>query len=135
MTQPPKPPYGSPCNGCGRCCQAVVCNFGLAVLKIASADRVQPCPALEERPDGSFACGLVRSPAKYAPDIAAVSDVGAMSAAGRLIIGDGIGCDAPTRREAMQPDYRRKRAAIDSASAAIPRLARLAAFQTWGLLK
>lgn len=37
-----KPPFGSPCNGCGLCCMAEVCAIG----RMAFPDAPAPCPAL-----------------------------------------------------------------------------------------
>lgn len=54
-----KPLEGSPCNGCGICCIASVCELGLAL-----GDN-QNCRALIRNHDGSFTCGLVHDPYSY----------------------------------------------------------------------
>lgn len=58
----PKPAFGSPCNGCGYCCQQEACKLSVGYLK----STVAPCIALEIE-DGRHWCGLVRNPAKYLP--------------------------------------------------------------------
>lgn len=53
---PPKPRFGSPCNGCGICCARELCVLGELAFPGASA----PCPALKLRGDGrSTYCELV----------------------------------------------------------------------------
>lgn len=53
-TAPEKPPFGAPCNGCGVCCIAELCQIGSA----AFGDIPGPCPALQFH-HGRFWCGLV----------------------------------------------------------------------------
>lgn len=53
---PPKPLAGSPCNGCGQCCAAELCEIG----KILFDESSLPCPALASSPDGTrTVCSLV----------------------------------------------------------------------------
>jgi len=72
-----KPAHGQPCNRCGLCCYATICDLGQSVFH----RKAGPCPALE----GSFgnaSCGLTQhGPTKY-------------RAAAGLLIGAGTGCDA-----------------------------------------
>lgn len=49
-----KPPFRSPCNHCGMCCQAQLCEVGEMVFPGAPA----PCPGLLKRDDRHL-CGLV----------------------------------------------------------------------------
>lgn len=49
-----KPRFGTPCNGCGVCCQQEVCRVGV----VAFGARPGPCPALQWH-QGRFWCGLV----------------------------------------------------------------------------
>jgi hypothetical protein len=57
-----KPPEGSPCNGCGACCQEEACYLSRDFLGSEAA----PCIALEF--DGArYLCGLVRNPTRYLP--------------------------------------------------------------------
>ena len=57
-----KPPEGSPCNGCGACCQEQACFLSSDFL----GSEVAPCIALEFA-DGRYLCGLVRNPTRYLP--------------------------------------------------------------------
>lgn len=89
-----KPEIGAPCNGCGLCCRTRVCSTGSFALRLVRrfGERVDgPCPALEPRPDGSVACGLVAHPRAYLrnhprPDAA-------LRFAVAVLIGAGAGCD------------------------------------------
>lgn len=85
---PVKPAYGRPCNGCGYCCSAEVCDLAREYL----AATVAPCPALECQ-DGRFWCGLVRQPSRYMalPDDRADLRLGGLFAE---VLGVGRGCDA-----------------------------------------
>lgn len=56
-----KPLYGSPCNGCGLCCQLSLCEVAEAALP----PHIQaPCPFLEYELGRTW-CGLARDPAKH----------------------------------------------------------------------
>lgn len=57
-----KPAFGSPCNGCGICCIAQVCDLGVGL------GDDQNCKALFQRSNGSFACGLVEDPYRFVPE-------------------------------------------------------------------
>ncbi|AWB26192.1 hypothetical protein DA075_35570 (plasmid) [Methylobacterium currus] len=59
---PPKPEFGSPCNGCGFCCAAEPC--GIARRFIPGCGEEGPCPAMEFE-GGRFWCGMVRRPGHY----------------------------------------------------------------------
>jgi hypothetical protein len=80
---PPKPAWGSPCNGCGVCCLAEPCPAGM----VATASRQGPCRLLRwDSCDQRYRCGLVDE------------DAGGTwakwrSAAARRWIGAGTGCD------------------------------------------
>ncbi len=56
-----KPRFGDPCNRCGECCKASMCEFGEQFLEVATV----PCPALEIEPDGRTACGLMTHPSRH----------------------------------------------------------------------
>ncbi|MEA8593044.1 hypothetical protein PZT57_30825 [Pseudomonas aeruginosa] len=58
-----KPALGSPCNGCGVCCIAQVCDLGVAL------GDDQNCKALLQRSDGTFSCGLVEDPYRFIPEV------------------------------------------------------------------
>jgi hypothetical protein len=55
-----KPKFGEPCNGCGKCCAAELCEVADRIFPGA----VAPCPALEWR-DGRSWCGLITNPIGY----------------------------------------------------------------------
>jgi hypothetical protein len=86
-----KPPHGAPCNRCGLCCFATICDLGQAVFRRSTG----PCPALE----GSFgnaSCGLTQhGPTKY------------REAAAHLI-GAGQGCDARFNGEPADAAFYRR---------------------------
>lgn len=87
-----KPDIGAPCNGCGLCCQTVVCSCGSYVLGLVEqyGDRANgPCPALVEK-NGAYICGLVERPKGY---IASDRSVSALRNAVMKLIGAGAGCD------------------------------------------
>ena len=80
----PKPPYGSPCNGCGMCCIAEQCGISVALF-----GKQEVCPALEQA-GRSWACGLVRNTAAHVPDIGAWGGPVLTEAFG-LMLGAGTG--------------------------------------------
>jgi hypothetical protein len=80
-TAPNKPKRGEPCNGCGYCCAAEVCEVGLA---LCGPETPAPCPLMEF--DGAaFRCGAVRLADEMSP---------AHGVLLRLKMGIGVGCDA-----------------------------------------
>lgn len=95
-----KPVYGDPCNGCGVCCIAKVCDLGEAL------GDDQNCKALIQNADHSFSCGLVVDPYRFiSPEslvvwqaIDAMSDGNAGEKALResnaQALGAGRGCDS-----------------------------------------
>jgi hypothetical protein len=114
-----KPPYGSPCNNCGICCQQGICRTGRLILGEVQA----PCPALIEK-DDDFFCGLMTQPQCFAPTQARIKGAERMRQAAKLLIGAGLGCCARAEHE---PRVERP-----------PRLTRqqsINAFRTWGVRK
>ncbi|MBD8088542.1 hypothetical protein IFT48_00860 [Pseudomonas fluorescens] len=95
-----KPVYGDPCNGCGVCCIAKVCELGEAL------GDDQNCKALIQNTDRSFSCGLVVDPYRFLSEesldvwqaIDAMSDGNAGEQALResnaQALGAGRGCDS-----------------------------------------
>jgi len=85
-----KPAYGSPCNGCGWCCQMEQCHLSREILGISEG----PCKALEVE-GGRTYCGIVRRPAFYmfGEDVPA-SETGDISVMFAAALGLGHGCDA-----------------------------------------
>lgn len=88
-----KPLIGEPCNGCGLCCQIRVCYNGAFVQGLVSklGETVDgPCPAMVQRKDGSFGCGVYLHPKKYIkrpyPEAVLQRNFG-------HLIGAGTGCD------------------------------------------
>lgn len=54
---PPKPKFGSPCNGCGLCCRLELCVLADVFYPGATA----PCPGLKTSDDGTRTyCELVQ---------------------------------------------------------------------------
>jgi len=87
---PPKPAWGTPCNGCGQCCLVEPCPLGMLV----SRRRRGACDALRwSEVDRRYLCGLVAAPAAVlgrrwrwaAPLVARLA---------RRWISAGSGCDA-----------------------------------------
>jgi hypothetical protein len=119
---PTKPLYGSPCNGCGLCCIEVQCPLSEAIFGL-----LPYCPALEDKPEGGFGCGLASSPERYiqvAPKLQPI-----VREAFFLLIGAGAGCDATTTEadrlaeaEVKPIIFRRAMAAVDAASPEARRL-------------
>lgn len=50
-----KPPFRSPCNHCGKCCELQICEVGELAFPGATA----PCPGIIAEADGRKLCGLV----------------------------------------------------------------------------
>jgi hypothetical protein len=99
-----KPAYGAPCNGCGVCCRAAVCAFGMPVLRPGRSDNAGPCPALEQE-GGRAVCGLVRSPQRYAPPASANVSSALLSRAAARIIDSRLGCDRPDEGQPRDPKF------------------------------
>lgn len=79
LALPDKPPYGSPCNGCGLCCSLELCLAGKLVYGL---DRPAPCPGLKITPDGARTyCSLVAAEAEANLDQVLVN-----------LLGIGFGC-------------------------------------------
>lgn len=102
----PKPPHGAPCNYCGLCCLKSTCRTGQKFFGIEASVR---CPALEWNDHGSQ-CGLMANPGKYAPELVQAHGVKRMGEAMRIIIGSGIGCDAPYEDEPRNDAFDRRMA-------------------------
>ncbi len=95
-----KPAHGDPCNGCGLCCIAEVCKLGVAL-----GDE-RNCKALIINADGTFSCGLVVAPYRFADEdsLATWKAIDAQSGDGSgeralsemyaQMLGAGRGCDS-----------------------------------------
>lgn len=84
---PPKPRWGTPCNGCGLCCAIELCEAGEIAFPGASA----PCPGLKLRGDGkSTYCELV-----------AIEIVSGLSPVLQDALGIGKGCSMNDSDEAL----------------------------------
>lgn len=88
VAAPPKPPPGTPCNGCGVCCAAATCPAGLVLFR----RRRGPCPALEWQGE-HYRCGLIAHPARYLPRFPARAEGGVARLFARWIAA-GSGCDS-----------------------------------------
>lgn len=84
-----KPCLGSPCNGCGHCCQVELCKIG----EMAFPETPAPCPGLLYR-DGRYWCDVVISEQR-------AFDTGELTTPPILaeMLGIGRGCDAETEEE------------------------------------
>lgn len=90
----PKPKIGETCNGCGLCCHIQLCNTGAFLLKkvkfLGEKTIKGKCPTLLSNQDGSFSCGLIKTPSKfikskYRPEV--------ISKTVAQLVGSGTGCD------------------------------------------
>jgi len=101
-----KPKHGQPCNGCGLCCVASLCQLGQHVFHRQALPG--PCPALVEvvgADHPTFVCGLT-----------VVGDP-AYRAAAKTIIGAGLGCDARFNGEPPDRDFYMRLAEDDATRA------------------
>lgn len=89
-----KPKIGEPCNGCGVCCNIVMCNTGAFLLKkvayLGEKSIPGPCSAIIKKADGSVGCGLILKPdkflkSKYRPEV--------ISRTVAHLVSAGTGCD------------------------------------------
>lgn len=91
-----KPRHGDPCNRCGLCCTASLCDLAKAI----HGERQGPCPELQWDADGSR-CGLVdRTTGLVQEDV-------------RLLINSGAGCDMVLRNEQRNHRYTEQRNTFD----------------------
>lgn len=101
-----KPTHGKPCNGCGLCCMAQVCDLGLTL------GDDQHCKALIHEGQGRFSCGLVADPYRYLPPesiegwlaidrLSPGSGESALKAMNAEALGAGKGCDSDDDEIAM----------------------------------
>jgi hypothetical protein len=92
-----KPRHGDPCNRCGLCCYASLCDVAHAIY----GTRTGPCPELQWDADGSR-CGLIdRSTGEAREDA-------------KLLINSGNGCDMILRGEPRNYRYTAQLADIDT---------------------
>lgn len=91
-----KPKHGAPCNRCGACCYASLCDLGATVFN----RRTGPCPALGMSDAGSV-CGLVES------------TTGELRDAAKLLINSSNGCDMKLSSEPRDVEYTARLDALD----------------------
>jgi|SRR5258706_7897191 hypothetical protein len=121
----PKAPHGTPCNHCGRCCIAALCDIGKLIF---GTDRRGPCPALMWDDAGSR-CGLMSEPERFASAKARLKGTSRLRAAAKFLIGSGLGCDYAAHGEPVDVAFR------DGVKTRLTRAQRIAALETWGLVK
>ena len=107
-----KPKHGAPCNRCGACCYASLCDLGATVFK----RRTGPCPALGMSDAGSV-CGLVEA-----------TD-GPMREAAKLLVNSGQGCDMKLASEPRDTAYTNRLNELDHLNSASLAAAR----RLWGM--
>jgi hypothetical protein len=83
-----KPRHGDPCNRCGLCCYAALCD----VARLIHGDIAGPCPELQWDAGGSR-CGLIERSTGEAREDA------------KLLINSGNGCDMILRGELRNHRY------------------------------
>ena len=94
-----KPPHGAPCNRCGLCCVATICDLGQHVFGRGPEG---PCPGLQkDELDGKPTCGLVVEPMRYDMRRSLLNGWQRMREAALLLIGASEGCDARFNGEAI----------------------------------
>jgi hypothetical protein len=87
-----KPKFGSPCNGCGICCQLQRCHYSVLIF----GDGPGPCPALEDDGERTW-CGILRNPMSYADEPIyrlPAKQIGEFQAAFASALAIGSGCDS-----------------------------------------
>ena len=119
----PKPPHGSPCNGCGLCCIDQICPLAGHIFGGAEERR---CPALEPVGDGRFTCGLVVRPKHYAPWVKTRERN--LRAGALVLIGANLACDGLFEGESKSADWA-ERVLKHLANLREPRLKALAAWE------
>ena len=92
-----KPPHGAPCNNCGGCCRDQLCPLGRHVFRRGGGN----CAALTD----DNLCGLVVSPERFVPNLAAQHGRDALSRGAALLVGAGYGCDALLEDEAYDATF------------------------------
>lgn len=115
-----KPPHGSPCNRCGLCCAASLCD--IAQMTFRRPETPGPCPALLGSP-GNASCGIVEDPARFAPRHVARHGAARTREAALILINAGHGCDMRINGECndaylmtMDEHDARNRSKIDAAT-------------------
>ena len=87
---PPKPGFGTPCNGCGVCCAALPCP----VSRLLLGHRAGACPALQWREvERRYVCGMVVAPASFLHWLPQRWEAFVGRRCARLIA-TGLGCDS-----------------------------------------
>lgn len=101
MTRPQKPPYGSPCNGCGVCCEEELCPIAHRIFGRWEG----PCEILEDAGDGRRVCGLLAHPERHVPALVELVGAEIMRETTEALLGVGVGCDAQMEGEPADPAY------------------------------
>jgi hypothetical protein len=95
-----KPKHGAPCNRCGLCCRATLCQLAQCIF--ARPAYPGPCPALRKQGD-NYHCDIVANPRAYSEGPA-----DKLRDAARIIIGAGAGCEARFNGEPADRAFYRK---------------------------
>lgn len=121
-----KPAHGQPCNRCGLCCVASLCD--LAQYVFHRMPYPGPCPALIRSLDG-YSCGMVVQPGRFNAEASVQYGEDRMRDAALLLINGLSGCDARFNGEPQDLAYDRKCDDFDRANAEIISKARA----MWGM--
>jgi hypothetical protein len=97
-----KPPHGLPCNGCGKCCETILCPLAFTQYHYWQG----PCPALTPTEDGKKICGLITDPELYFPARVRRWGLFKVKQATSILIGSGMGCDARVEGEPINTEFK-----------------------------
>lgn len=102
-----KPKIGEPCNGCGICCMFQTCRNGAYVLGLVNQFGEYAegrCPALVQKPDKTYACGIILNPNKYIKNKQYTAKTKSFHFA--RLIGAGNGCDELLPNDTLEEEQK-----------------------------
>jgi hypothetical protein len=93
------------------CCREALCPIG---AELFGEDHALPCPALHEHEDGRGTCGVIESPALWAPVRTRIHGAERMREAAKAVLGAGNGCDGQMYGETVDEEFRLRFLAKDT---------------------